>query len=155
MEVVDTDAWIEAEAGATIKEIFAAKGEKAFRDWETKAIEKVVSGKSKVVSLGGGAVLRAENRALLRGRGITVWLRASAKTLSERISADPLTASRRPSLSKLAGYDEIVKLLEEREPIYCELADFTVDTEGRTPENIAEEIASLYRLKSSEGNDQA
>lgn len=142
MPCVDTDAWIETHTGSTIRDYFASHGESAFRDVESLAIKTLENEPPHIVSLGGGAILREENRQSFQKAGWVVWLRASAEELARRIAGDPTTADRRPALSKLSGYDEIVQLLEVREPIYHQVSHFVVETEGKTPENIAEEILS-------------
>ena len=139
---VDTDQQIEETAGRTIRDIFAESGETTFRDLETAAIEQVAGlAAASVISLGGGAVLRERNRHILSHSGRCVWLRAPAELLYERISGDALTAQRRPSLSTLGGYAEVVELLARREPIYEQLADKQVMIAGLSPDLIVAEIA--------------
>src|SRR5262245_39434407 len=85
---IDADAELERQAGKSIKEIFAEGGEASFRDLESTVLSKLVARERHVVALGGGAILREANRALLRGRGKIVWLTAAPETLFARISAD-------------------------------------------------------------------
>jgi shikimate kinase len=102
--------------------------------------------------LGGGVVLRPENRELLCGdRGVVVWLKASSRTLWKRISADSTTATRRPKLTALGGFAEIQVLLDQREPFYQQCADFTVDTEGKLPQDVAKEILQWWRNREKSG----
>ena len=84
--------------------------------------------------------MRAENRQAMRRGGTVVWLKALPETIHRRMSGDATTAGRRPDLTDQGGLAEIVELLARREPIYQETADFAVDTEGKTPEQIADEI---------------
>ena len=144
---IDTDALVEQKAGRTIRQIFEMDGEPHFRHLESEAIVQAIASSPSIISLGGGAVLRDENATLIKRSGKTIWLRASAKTLAARMADDPTTAARRPALSKLSVYDEIEQLLGVREPIYRQLADFTVETEGKTPETIADEIANWLNLE--------
>ncbi len=140
--VIDTDDLIEAAAGSTIREIFEAEGEAGFRDREERAIAEVAALISPhVVALGGGAVLRAANQRVLQASGQIVWLHGSAKLLSARIDADANTAQRRPQLSQRTGYDEVVEILAVREPIYRQLAKFTVFTDRKAPDEVMLEIA--------------
>lgn len=143
--VVDSDDWIEQYASMTIKEIFAQYGEPHFRDLESKAIEEIAStDESLVVSLGGGAILRSENRERIAKTGQVVWLDASAQQLADRIAGDKSTIERRPALTKLAGYDEIVDVLAKRAPLYRGLANWVVMTDSKSIEQIAIEILQWF-----------
>ena len=139
-EVVDSDVYLEQEAGMTIAEIFALEGEQGFRDRETAIVRELSARENTVIALGGGAVLREENREALRGRGITVWLTASPDVVYERMTTDPLTGQRRPNLTSTGGLQEIHDLLAQRTPLYQQVADFKVDTEGLSPEQVASEV---------------
>jgi shikimate kinase len=139
---VDADEAIETRAGKSIKQIFAEGGEEAFRDLESAIVAELAAGDQQVVSLGGGAVLRAENRAALAGRGLVVWLQALPESLAARIAADATTAERRPNLTSQGGIDEIRTLLDKRAPLYAELADLVVETDRLSPEGVAERIAA-------------
>ncbi len=142
LPIIDTDDLIETSAGKSIREIFAAEGEAGFRQREEQAIA-AVSAQSlpSVVALGGGAILRQSNQQALQLSGRIVWLRGSAELLSTRIEADATTALRRPALSARTGYDEVVEILAVREPIYRQLAELTVLTDHKSPDEIALEIA--------------
>ena len=140
---VDADEWLERKAGQSIAEIFATGGETAFRDLETDVVAELAALERAVVSLGGGAVLREQNRRVIAGRGRTVWLRANPDTIVARLSADSTTAERRPNLTVSGGYAEVAALLASRSPVYRECANVSVDTEGKTPEQIADEVVSL------------
>ena len=96
-----------------------------------------------MLALGGGAVVRDENREAIRRAGTVVWLQASPETLWQRISADRATAERRPNLTAEGGITEIIATLGAREPFYRQCADFEVDTEDRTPDEVAEAILAL------------
>ena len=98
-----------------------------------------------VLAAGGGAPLRPENRRAMRAAGKVVWLTARPETILARMAADPATAARRPSLTGKAPLDEIVHLLEIRTPVYRELADLVVDTEGKPPAELAAEIIGWLR----------
>ena len=76
----------------------------------------------------------------MRAGGTVVWLQARPETVLQRMSGDATTLSRRPSLTDKNPLDEIVHLLERREPIYRESAHLAIDTEGKTPEQIVAEI---------------
>ena len=140
---VDADECLEARAGRSISEIFATQGEPAFRDLESQVVSEILAGDELVVSLGGGAVLRAPNRQAMARSGTTFWLRASAGTIAERLRNDPLTARRRPALTSSGGDKEIVDLLEERRPLYEQCADHTICTDHKSLDTIVDEIVCL------------
>ena len=138
--MVDADDLIEVRAGMPIKDIFAEVGEDGFRDIETEVINDLSQRGETVVALGGGAVLRKQNRQLLQDAGPMVWLQASADTILERIKGDPTTSDRRPNLTHAGGLQEIQELLSARELVYQECADHHVDTEGKSAESVADAI---------------
>ena len=139
--VFDSDDRIETVAVRTIRNIFETEGENEFRDLESKAIQSLTSfSNSHVISLGGGAILREENVAIILQNGRVVWLKASASNLYARIHADGATADRRPALTSLAGLEEIHKILAVRSPIYEAVAAYSVETDERSTHEIAEEI---------------
>jgi shikimate kinase len=140
----DADVILEERAGCSIREIFARQGERAFRDLESELLAQLLSNANTVVALGGGVVLRPENRRRLREPTV-IWLQATPEDLHARIAADPATSERRPNLTSAGGLSEIRELLDERAPLYRECADFIVDTTGKSPEQIASEIVSLVR----------
>jgi shikimate kinase len=138
----DADVELEARAGRTIRDIFAADGEAAFRDLEEQTLVELIAAGPAVIATGGGVVLRESNRARMRVAGKIVWLTADAETLWRRTAADPATSHRRPNLGA-GGLAEIQELMRQREPLYRSVADFTIDTAGRSPEQIAADILAL------------
>ena len=122
----DADAELETRAGRTIRDIFSTDGEAAFRELEEQTLVELIAR--------GPA-----NRARLKAAGTVVWLTADADVLWRRTQADPTTAERRPNLVS-GGRAEIDDLMRLREPLYRSVADFTVDTSGRSPEQIAADI---------------
>lgn len=147
---IDTDLEIERQAGKTIRQIFAEEGEAGFREREAAAIARIAAADRQVVALGGGAVLRPDNRLALRGRGRVVWLQASPQVLWQRIAGDPATAARRPDLTAAGGLAEVERLLAERTPLYAACADLTVPTEGLAPGEIAQQIVRQLALAGQE-----
>ncbi len=142
----DADAEIERLAGKSIACIFADDGEAAFRDWETRVIDQLAARGRSVLAVGGGAVVRAENCAALRRQGQVVWLTASPQTIWRRTQADPSTAARRPNLTSEGGITEIIATLDARAPIYRQCAQFTVDTEDKTPAEVADAILAQVEV---------
>jgi shikimate kinase len=139
----DADVLLEQQAGKTIQQIFMGEGESSFRDREAAILAELVNAERTVLALGGGVVLRPENRRRLAG-SIVVWLRADVETLYDRIRQDPASATRRPNLGR-GGIEEIAEALAQRIPLYQECANYVVDTETKTPEQIAGEIVFLLK----------
>jgi shikimate kinase len=119
-----------------------------FRDLESAVVADLCAGDRTVLALGGGAVLREQNRDHLRQAGKVVWLQATPATIRARIAADPATADRRPPLTRAGGLAEIEDVLARRAPIYQQCADLVVDTEEKTPAEVAAEIVAELQLTS-------
>ena len=129
----DSDADVESATGLTVPELFARDGEAAFRDAEARALQLACASTAEVVvSVAGGAVLRADNRELIKSCGIVVWLRARPETLTARVGSgagrplldtDPATALR--------------QLDEVRRPLYAELADLVIDVDDLAPATVS------------------
>lgn len=144
-KLIDIDLVIESSTGKSIADLFSEVGHEGFRDLESAQIEDLVSFReSAVISLGGGAILRPENRKCIRKLGKTVWLQATPETILDRISNDKTTQSRRPKLSKLGDMEEIRSILEMRIPWYNEVADLAVSTDDKSMECVAEIIADWF-----------
>ncbi|GAC1414515.1 MAG: hypothetical protein NVSMB5_02600 [Candidatus Velthaea sp.] len=130
---IDTDAVVVARAGMPIDEIFARFGEPAFRAFESSALADAAEGKRAVIALGGGTLVAEENRAVVARAGRLVYLHAGLATLERRIERQNV---KRPLLVGAA----VSTLLEARRALY-EAAEFTVEVDGRSPVDIAKEIA--------------
>ncbi len=143
---VDADVEIELRAGKSIARIFTEQGEPAFRNLEAEVIADLCSRGRLVVAAGGGAPLREESRRAMRESGQVVWLTAQPETILARMTGDATTADRRPGLTNRPPLEEIVQLLSRREPIYRESAHLVVDTEGKSPEQLTEEILAGLKL---------
>lgn len=126
----DTDADIEAAAGSTIGDIFINHGEEHFRALETAAIARAIAEHDGVLALGGGAVMRAENRSLLAGVPV-VWLEIS---LAEAVKRVGMNQARPLLLGNVRG--RMMSLLEERTPIYEAVADHRVKTDNRSIDEV-------------------
>jgi shikimate kinase len=135
----DADVELERRAGRTIADIFATGGEPTFRDLESAVLAELLQLDRTVLALGGGVVLRPENRKALSAATV-VWLAASPETIAARLAADPTTASRRPNLTADGGLTEIQSELDRRRGLYRQSAELAVDTELKTPEQVAAEI---------------
>jgi shikimate kinase len=144
--LIDIDVEIESNAGKSIAELFSEVGEQGFRELESYLIVRQRSLEHpSIISLGGGSVLRQENRDCIRDLGHTVWLQATPETIFERISNDKLTQARRPKLSKLGDMDEIRSILAKRIEWYKEVSDFAVATDGLSMDKVTELILDWYQ----------
>jgi shikimate kinase len=148
---IDADVEIERRAGKSITRIFAEDGEPVFRDLEAQVIANLCRRDQWVLAAGGGAPLRPESRRAMRESGQVVWLFARPETIHARMSGDATTAGRRPSLTDRGAMEEIVHLLQKREPAYREAAHHQVDTEGKQPEDLACEILEALHLATASG----
>lgn len=131
----DVDADIETTAGKPIPEIFIDDGEDHFRALERAAVAAALSSFDGVLALGGGAILAAETRELLTGHTV-VYLSVE---LSDAVSRVGLGAGR--PLLAMNPRATLKYLLDQRRPLYEQVATVTVVTDGRTPEDIAAELA--------------
>jgi shikimate kinase len=142
---LDSDAMVEASTGSTVKELFAERGEDGFRSEETRVlIEAMGATPPAVVAAAGGAVLSADNRALLTERAMVVWLRADPATLAGRLG----TGSGRP----LLGDEPAARLVEldaVRRPLYAEVADVVVDVDDLDPSRVVDRILALTAFERS------
>ncbi len=148
---IDADVEIERVAGKAIARIFADDGEPAFRNIEARVIADLTARSNLVIAAGGGAPLRAESRTAMRAGGRVVWLQASAETIHARMSGDTTTATRRPSLTDRGPLDEIVHLMSVRESVYRETAHLEIDTEGKPPEYLVDEILGQIGFNGTPG----
>ncbi len=156
----DTDERVEQLAGRCLRDIFQTEGETVFRRMESQVLAEVlplpdrsssVSPRNAcerwVVSVGGGAVLLGANRRRIRQAGLCVWLQAGAEELERRLAADPRTADLRPALTDLSRREEIRQLLAMRAPLYADLADERVQTDGRSIAQVADELMTVLRSR--------
>jgi shikimate kinase len=143
----DADTLIEERARQSIRQIFESEGETGFRQRESAVLAELCRAQRQVIATGGGVVLRAENRALLKESGLAVWLTADPGTIWQRIQADTATVDRRPHLT-VGGLAEIKELLPIREPLYREVAQVAFDTTRRLPAQVAEEIVHWLTSRS-------
>jgi shikimate kinase len=130
----DADHDIETTAGKPIPEIFIDDGEEHFRVLEARALAAALDGFDGVLAVGGGAVLAEDNRALLRGRPV-VYLTVQLGDAINRVGL----GQGRPLLS-LNPRATLRHLMEQRRPLYEEVAAFTVATDARTPHEITAEV---------------
>lgn len=145
MQFLDTDHLIEKQAGMTVNEIFAIKGEEAFRQFETSVLRDLLEyAENSVISVGGGLPLREENRELLKRLGHVVLLEIEADTVLHRLAND----TTRPMLQGYDRKERIKLLLEERMPIYRKAANIYIYTEHKRVVEIINEVEEKVGIES-------
>lgn len=132
----DADAEIERVTGVSIPVIFEIEGEKGFRAREEKMIESLTALSGIVLATGGGAILSANNRLLLKSRGCVIYLRAAPEELRQRTRRD----RNRPLLQTANPLEKLRLLHAERDPLYREVADLTVDTGAQSVARLVSQI---------------
>lgn len=138
---VDSDHEIEQQTGADIPLIFEREGEAGFRRREREAIARLTSQTGIVLATGGGAVLDADNRRNLRERGWVVYLETSVAQQAERAGR----TRNRPMLGNADPQQRLAELMELREPLYREIADFTASTTRKRVRGVAEQVVQAWR----------
>ena len=143
LRFVDVDAAIEADAGASVSQLFEREGEAGFRRREGAMLADVLAGPAAIVATGGGAVLSEGNRRAMRERGFVVHL-ALAPDAQLRRLADDRT---RPLLAVADRADVVQRLARERNPFYAEVADLVFPTDDRTLAESADALAALLDMQ--------
>ncbi|MEW6107795.1 MAG: shikimate kinase [Nitrospirota bacterium] len=142
MKLVDVDTEIELSQKMTINDIFKNYGESRFREIETEMIKKIADEQNIIISTGGGAVLKSENIEVLRKNGVIFCLNANPETILERTSL----SEERPLLKVDDPMTKIKELLDYRRPFY-EKAGITIETDDKTPLEVAEEIIEDFKCR--------
>ena len=137
---IDLDSEIVAVTGRSINEIFLQDGEPAFRLLETDCLQRVLQSGRAVIATGGGAVISAENRAIMRSRGVVVNLGVSLSKVLQRLHG----ASDRPLLAGDDAAKRAESLMELRKQFYAD-ADIRIDTDGKSVEDVAAEILRFVK----------
>jgi len=136
VEFAETDGLIEQRAGKQVGDVFIDDGEDAFRDLERAAASEGIAGHRGVLALGSGSVLSPATRARLAGQRV-VYLEAGFAAVAKRSGLDgphpPIPGNPRGRLRQF---------LEERRPLYADLAWLTVNTDDRDPQQVASDIAA-------------
>ena len=130
---IDLDSEIEKGTGKNISEIFDIDGEEQFRKMETKQLKQY---SESIVACGGGIVLKDENREFINENGIAILLLATMGELTQRLS----NSGNRPLLADDNTEEALTKLWMERQIDYLETANITIETDGKNPEELTEEI---------------
>ena len=143
----DTDKAIEDRCGADIPWIFDVEGEDGFRARESSMLAELSEDNGLVLATGGGIILLADNRKMLRSRGFVVYLRASVDQQTARTSKD----KNRPLLQSGEPREVLEQLMSVRDPLYTEVADMMIDTDSRSPKDVAKDIAKKLREEQVRG----
>jgi shikimate kinase len=136
MRFFDSDTEIERRTGVDIPYIFDKEGEAGFRQREREIIEELTAVPGTVLATGGGTILLAENRRMLAERGCVVYLETSVAQQADRVKQ----GRTRPLLANVDTATKLEQLMRERAPLYREIADVIVSTDGRRVRVVAEEI---------------
>jgi shikimate kinase len=136
LEFVDSDTEIEERTGADIPWIFDVEGEEGFRDREQQVVEELTARDNIVLATGGGVVLRPENRRALAARGFVIYLYATVDEQVRRTRRD-----RRRPLLQTGDPEEVLRgLMSVRDPLYREIADHIIETDGCSPRTVAQRL---------------
>lgn len=132
--LIDTDQLIEKRQGKSIPKIFSTDGEDVFRDIECELLKELVkdSPSNRIISTGGGIILRESNRKLLRELGFVVWLKATPEEILERTSRN----NHRPLLQTKDPKGAVARLMAERDSLYRDTAHLELDTKGLDIEEV-------------------
>ncbi len=136
LEFVDSDEEIETRTGVDIPFIFEKEGEEGFRKREVKVIDELSQREGVVLATGGGAIADPESRSRLGARGFVVYLHTSVKQQLERTQR----RNKRPLLKNGDKEKVLRELMEQRDPLYREISDLIIETDGRRVQTVAREI---------------
>lgn len=132
---VDTDRMAERLMCKSVRDCFEQDGEEAFRDAETKVLERLRSQKSLLVSCGGGIVERPRNCAIMHEMGVIVFLDGDL--------SDSLRQIQHPEKRPDLGLEDVQELYERRRPLFCEAADYVIDIRHKSFDQVAEDAGHL------------
>jgi len=127
-KLIDTDDLVKEKSGKSIDDIVSRHGWHHFRKLERDVIKEISSNDDLVIATGGGVVTEKENMVNLKKNGFIIWLHSDIETIKERMKKDEQSPGNRPSLTGEDPADEIMKVLEEREPVYSDVSDMAIDT---------------------------
>ena len=143
-ELVEMDGLITRKAGLSIPEIVEKHGWEIFRDIEEEITGEVAGLDNIINASGGGVVTREKNIVKLKKSGVLVWLQADVDALLNRIGED---TDRPPLVEGKSQREDIKFTFKERTPLYQQAADVTINTENKTPEEVAETIINLLAIR--------
>lgn len=144
---VDSDHEIEQRLGCSIRAFFEREGEERFRDVEAAVIDELTAAGPMVLSTGGGAVLRAENRRCLKARGKVFYLRSTPEDVFRRLRHD----RNRPLLQVADPLQRLRELYAVRDPLYREVAHFVIETGRPSVATLVNMIVMQLELNGEDG----
>ncbi len=139
LEFKDTDKEIEERSGVDIPWIFDMEGEQGFRNREAAVLAELSLLDHVLLATGGGIVLKPENRRVLSNSGQVIYLMTSIDEQVRRTSRD----KKRPLLQNDDPRQVLTELMAVRHPLYEEVADYAIDTDGRSPKSVAQELTRI------------
>lgn len=137
LEFADSDSLVEERAGKPVSDIFVSDGEETFRAMEREQIARALEDFDGILSLGGGAILDEGTRTALRDQRV-VWLEVDLTNATQRVG---LNSARPLLLGNVRG--TMLAMLEQRSPLYAEVADYRVETSGRSIKDVVAEVAGI------------
>lgn len=146
---LDLDILIEQEAGDDIPAIFRKGGEAAFRIIESQVVERVSGMERVVIATGGGTILAEQNRRAMKERGFVACLDARPETIAARIADSGDRVSERPLLTGHEPHARIAELMGERAPLYAQTADFIIQTDDMTPDQVTHQVLLAFRERAA------
>lgn len=147
LRFLDCDHEIEAQTGASVTLIFDVEGEDGFRARETRMLQELSAQSGVLIATGGGAILKEENRKILSETGLVVYMRTSVQQQLRRLGRD----RSRPLLQTPDRRDQLIRLAEQRNPLYREIADIEFPAQNRGLDTVAADLAQIIR---SHGNPE-
>lgn len=147
IDFLDTDSMVEESMAMPVKEIVALKGWDLFRARETEVIQSLTQQNACVIATGGGVVLSGDNIFFLKQSGVIIWLNTPLQDIIDRLKIDAQSEAVRPKFTSGDIVQETVDTMKLRLPLYESAADYVVNTAGKNPEQVAQEIYQ-YLLKS-------
>jgi len=141
-EFIDSDKEIERHTGASIPLIFELEGEAGFRQREAQMIDTLTQQHPIVLATGGGSILNEQNRNHLKNRGKVIYLHATVNQQLQRTHRD----QNRPLLQTKNPKQKLTDLFNTRDPLYREIADFIIDTDGRSIHSVSHEIINTLEI---------
>jgi len=138
---IDSDHEIENHTGVDIPLIFEKEGEEGFRKREADIIDELTQQRNIVLATGGGAVIKEENRKNLINRGLVIYLQADIKHLIRRTRKD----RNRPLLQGPNPEKKLREIMQQREPLYRQAADYTIDTGKYSVQAIINQILEYQK----------
>ena len=141
LDFVDCDRELEAHTGASVNLIFDVEGEEGFRSREAALLRELAVRDDIVLATGGGVVIDAGNRAVLKARGLVVYLKTSVDQQLRRLSRDRT----RPLLQTPDRRRRLQQLAEQRNPLYEDVADIEFPARNRNADVVARQLADVIR----------